>query len=111
MRRLVRHTNLTVDDLVYPLFVKQGQGLKEPIPSMSNCFHFSPDTIAREAAEVAALGIPAVLPWFPSAQLRGIFSTTTSSTIPSLPINARTSWMPRTGPLTAQRTLRITRCS
>ncbi len=61
MRRLVRHTNLTVDDLVYPLFVKQGQGLKEPIPSMSNCFHFSPDTIAREAAEVAALGIPAVL--------------------------------------------------
>ena len=61
MRRLVRHTDLTVSDLVYPLFVKQGQGLKEPIESMTDCFHFSPDTIAQEAAEVAGLGVPAVL--------------------------------------------------
>jgi porphobilinogen synthase len=50
-----------VNDLVYPLFVKQGKGLKEPISSMADCFHFSPDTVAAEAAEVAALGIPAVL--------------------------------------------------
>jgi len=61
MRRLVRQTSLSVDDLVYPLFVRQGEGLKEPIKSMTDCFHFSPDTIAAEAAEVAALGIPAVL--------------------------------------------------
>jgi porphobilinogen synthase len=61
MRRLVRETNLSVDDLVYPLFVREGQGLKEPIRSMVDCFHFSPDTIADEAAEVASLGIPAVL--------------------------------------------------
>ena len=61
MRRLVRQTSLSVDDLVYPLFVREGRGLKTPIKSMTDCFHFSPDTIASEAAEVAALGIPAVL--------------------------------------------------
>ena len=61
MRRLLRETGLSADDLVYPLFVKQGEGLKEPIKSMTDCFHFSPDTVADEAAEVAALGIPAVL--------------------------------------------------
>lgn len=61
MRRLVRETALTVNDFVYPLFVREGKGLKEPIKSMTDCFHFSPDTIAAEAAEVAALGIPAVL--------------------------------------------------
>ena len=61
MRRLVRETSLSVDDFVYPLFVREGEGLKEPIKSMTDCFHFSPDTVAAEAAEVAALGIPAVL--------------------------------------------------
>jgi porphobilinogen synthase len=61
MRRLVRETTLSVDNLVYPLFVREGENLKEPIKSMTGCFHFSPDTVAAEAAEVAALGIPAVL--------------------------------------------------
>lgn len=61
MRRLIRETSVTASDLVYPLFVREGENLKEPIKSMTGCFHFSPDTIADEAAEVAALGIPAVL--------------------------------------------------
>jgi porphobilinogen synthase len=61
MRRLVRETTLSVDDLVYPLFVREGKNLKKPISSMTGCFHFSPDIIAAEAAEVAKLGIPAVL--------------------------------------------------
>ncbi len=61
MRRLVRATALSVDDLVYPLFVKNGKGIKEPIASMADCFGFSPDTVAAEATEVAGLGIPAVL--------------------------------------------------
>lgn len=61
MRRLVRETALSIDELVYPLFVRYGSGLKEPIRSMTGCFHFSPDTVADEAAEVASLGIPAVL--------------------------------------------------
>jgi porphobilinogen synthase len=61
MRRLVRETTVTIDDLVYPLFVRAGQKIKEPIDSMSGCFHFSPDTIVPEAVEVAGLGIPAIL--------------------------------------------------
>ena len=61
MRRMVRETSLSVDDFIYPLFVRAGEGLKKPIGSMRDCFHFSPDLIADEAAEVADLGIPAVL--------------------------------------------------
>jgi len=61
MRRLVRETSLSVDDLVYPLFVKQGEGLKEPIKSMTGCFRFSPDTVVEETKEIFNLAIPAVL--------------------------------------------------
>jgi porphobilinogen synthase len=61
MRRLVRQTSVSVDDLVYPLFVREGEGIKESIKSMTGCYHFSPDTIGSQAAEVASLGIPAVL--------------------------------------------------
>ncbi len=61
MRRLVRQTTLNIDDLVYPLFVRDGIDLKTPIKTMDDCFHFSPDTIAAEALEVASLNIPAVL--------------------------------------------------
>jgi porphobilinogen synthase len=61
MRKLVRQTSVSVDDLVYPLFVREGEGIKKLIKSMTGCYHFSPDTIAAEAVEVASLGIPAVL--------------------------------------------------
>jgi porphobilinogen synthase len=61
MRRLVRETTLGVDDLVYPLFVRAGKDLKQPIPSMTDCYQFSPDTVANETSEAAKLGIPAVL--------------------------------------------------
>jgi len=61
MRRLVRETSVSVDDFVYPLFVRPGEGHKEPIESMAGCYHLSPDLVADEAAEVAGLGIPAVL--------------------------------------------------
>ena len=61
IRRLVRKTALSIDDLVYPLFVREGSGIKESIKSMTGCYHFSSDTITAEAVEVASLGIPAVL--------------------------------------------------
>lgn len=61
MRRLVRQTRVSVDDLMYPLFTCRGTNIKEPIASMEGCYHFSPDMIVEEAKEVAALGIPAVL--------------------------------------------------
>jgi porphobilinogen synthase len=61
MRRLVRETVVSVDNLVYPLFVRKGNKLKEPIESMADCFHFSPDVIVKEAEEVAKLGVPGIL--------------------------------------------------
>jgi porphobilinogen synthase len=61
MRRLVRETTVSIDNLVYPMFVCPGEKIKEPIASLRDCFHFSPDRIAGETAEVASLGIPAVL--------------------------------------------------
>jgi len=61
MRRLVRQSSLSVDDLVYPLFVRRGERYKKAIKSMDGCFHFSPDMVAAEAVEAASLGIPAVL--------------------------------------------------
>jgi porphobilinogen synthase len=61
MRKLVCETRLSVSDFVYPLFVCPGKGVKDPIASMTGCFHLSPDNAAIEAKTVASLGIPAVL--------------------------------------------------
>jgi porphobilinogen synthase len=61
IRRLVRQTNISINNLVYPLFIMEGKKIKEPIKSLSGCFHFSPDMIAKEAQEVYSLGIPAIL--------------------------------------------------
>src|SRR5947207_12108561 len=61
LRRMVRETHVTVDDLVYPLFVAPGRGVKHEIASMSGNFHWSVDRLAAEAEEIANLGIPAVL--------------------------------------------------
>ena len=61
LRRLVRETNLSVDDLIYPLFVTHGRGVKDEIPSMPGNFHFSIDNLIKEAKEAEQLGIPAIL--------------------------------------------------
>ena len=61
MRRLVRGVNLSVDNLIYPLFVCPGKNVKKPIDSMTDCFHFSPDKVVDDAKEVFELGKPAVL--------------------------------------------------
>ncbi len=61
LRRMVRETHLSVDDLIYPMFVVHGQNVKEEIPSMPGQFRWSVDLLPKEAAEVAQLGIPAVL--------------------------------------------------
>ena len=61
MRRLVRETTLSVDNLVYPLFVCEGTGVKKPIGSMTDCFHFSADMLAHEIRDISELKIPAVL--------------------------------------------------
>jgi porphobilinogen synthase len=61
LRALVRETRLDPSDLIYPLFVAHGQGLKHEISSMPGVYQWSPDLLADEARAVAALGIPAVL--------------------------------------------------
>jgi porphobilinogen synthase len=58
---MVRETKLSVDDLVYPMFVVHGKNIKKEIPSMPGNYHMSVDTLVEEAKEVAALGIPAIL--------------------------------------------------
>ena len=60
-RRLIRETSLSVDDLVYPLFVVPGKSVKKPITSMPGQFQLSVDYIAKEAQKAHELGIPAVL--------------------------------------------------
>ena len=60
MRDLVRETELSPRDFVYPIFVVPGEHIKEEIPSMPGCCHYSVDQVAALAREIAALGIPAV---------------------------------------------------
>ena len=61
LRRMVCETRLSVDNLVYPLFVTHGRQVKKEIPSMPGNFHFSVDTLVEEARQVADLGIPAII--------------------------------------------------
>ena len=60
MRAMVRETQLSVKDFVYPIFVVAGTNVKEEIPSMPNCYHLSVDKAVEQAKEIAELGIPAV---------------------------------------------------
>ena len=61
MRNLVREHQLTVDDLVYPIFVTHGVGVKEQISSMPGVYHLSLDHLEAEIQEVVSLGLNAVL--------------------------------------------------
>lgn len=61
LRRLVRENTVLLDDLIYPLFVTHGLDVKLQVPSMPEVYHFSIDTLCREAEEVRTLGIPAIL--------------------------------------------------
>jgi len=61
IRRMVRETSLSVADLIAPLFVKPGKGLKDPIAAMPGQYQFTVDTLVEEAAQLASLKIPAVI--------------------------------------------------
>lgn len=60
IRRMVRETRLSVDQLVAPLFVVEGHGVRQDVPSMPGQYRLSIDELVREARELHALGIPAV---------------------------------------------------
>jgi porphobilinogen synthase len=61
LRRLVRETQLSVDDLIYPLFVCPGEGVRREVASMPGVYTLSIDQLVEEAQEVKRLGIPAVI--------------------------------------------------
>jgi porphobilinogen synthase len=61
LRRMVRETTLSPDNFLFPLFVCPGKGVKNEISSLPGQYHFSVDMLAREAEEIAKLGIPSVI--------------------------------------------------
>ena len=69
-RRLMRENRLVPDDLIYPVFIVEGAGERQPVASMPGIFRLSIDELLREAKEITALGIPA-LALFPSPGDRG----------------------------------------
>ena len=61
IRRMVRETNLSVDDLIYPLFAVAGRKIRKEISSMPGIFQRSVENLVKEVRDVRALGIPAIL--------------------------------------------------
>jgi len=61
IRRMVRETTLSVNDLIYPLFVTEGKEIRNPIASMPGNYQLSIDQLIIEVKEVYKLGIPAII--------------------------------------------------
>lgn len=61
LRRLVAETALTVDDLVAPLFVREGIDAPQPIPSLPGVVQHTRASLRREVAELRSLGVPAII--------------------------------------------------
>ncbi len=61
LRRMIRETSLSVNDLILPLFVIDGQDVKNPISSMPGHFQLSIDNFLKTAEDVHELGIPAIV--------------------------------------------------
>jgi porphobilinogen synthase len=60
IRRLVRETELTVNDLIYPVFIMEGENQKISIPSMPDCYRYSLDLLLKEVVNAYNLGINAI---------------------------------------------------
>src|SRR5438445_10148258 len=60
-RRLVRETRLSVDNLIAPFFVMEGRDVRQPIGAMPGQWRVSVDHLIKDAGEVHALGVPAIL--------------------------------------------------
>ena len=61
LRALVRETHIDAGDLIYPLFVVEGKGIRQEITSMPGVFQLSNDKLPHEVEEIARLGIPGVI--------------------------------------------------
>ncbi len=85
-RRLVRENSLTPNDLIYPVFIAEGQGLRQPVPSLPGVVRYSLDTLLPVAQECVELGIP-VMALFPVIEpslktLDGVEATNPQGLIP-----------------------------
>ena len=67
-RRLVRENHLSVDDLIWPIFLIEGENRREEVPAMPGVYRLSVDLAVREAEHAARLGIPA-LATFPNVEM------------------------------------------
>ncbi|MGP2492194.1 porphobilinogen synthase [Mesorhizobium sp. PUT5] len=67
-RRLVQENRLTVDDLIWPIFIVEGENRREPVDAMPGVFRLSIDLAVKEAERAAKLGIPA-LATFPNVEM------------------------------------------
>lgn len=61
IRRMVRENHLRVDDLIYPLFVTEGNNIKKPVTSMPGIYNLSIDYLLEEVSIVQSLGIPGIM--------------------------------------------------
>ncbi|MBE0069421.1 porphobilinogen synthase [Thermoanaerobacterium thermosaccharolyticum] len=61
IRSMIRETSISVDDLIYPMFVVPGENIKEEISAMPGIYRFSIDNLLREVKEINELKIPAIL--------------------------------------------------
>ena len=68
-RRLVSENNLTVDDLIYPIFITYGLNKKEKIDSMPGIYRYSLDMLEKEIEYISSLNIPAIA-FFPKISYR-----------------------------------------
>lgn len=85
-RRLVRENSLTVDDLIYPVFIVEGNGIVTPVPSMPGVNRYSIDELMKVAEDCVKLGIP-VMALFPVIapelkDLRGSEATNPQGLVP-----------------------------
>ena len=61
LRKLVRETTVSVDDFIYPLFARSGEGIKTEVASMPGVYQMSIDEIVKECAELKSLGIYSII--------------------------------------------------
>ncbi|MEM6891386.1 MAG: porphobilinogen synthase [Pseudomonadota bacterium] len=60
IRALTRENSLSVDDFIWPVFVREGSAIEEPVPSMPGVYRRSVDKLVEAAREAADLGVPAI---------------------------------------------------
>ncbi|SFX11255.1 porphobilinogen synthase [Thermoactinomyces sp. DSM 45891] len=61
IRRMIRENHVHTSDLIYPIFIVEGENIKQEIPSMPGVFHFSLDQLKNELNEIVELGLPSVI--------------------------------------------------